>query len=128
RYLNSAAPSVEPELAVDSPYLRRLDQPRVSNCNGMQRSFERAHPEAEEFLKGREPWAQIILLPDVGLQQRGMIRQTVENLGRGQPIALELPLEILRDLRNHERSPSSHPDNVMQQTHPRQAKNKNKCL
>ena len=42
-------------------------------------------PEIQEFAQLRKFGLQIVVLPDVGLHDRRMIGQTVENIGRRQP-------------------------------------------
>src|SRR6266705_6765433 len=60
----------------------------------VQRPLELLQPEGEEAVEDRELGAQIVVLPHVGLQQRGMIGHPVENVGRGEPVALELPSKV----------------------------------
>src|SRR4051794_13694146 len=63
----------------------------------VQRSLEFVQPESEEFVEHRKLRAKIVVLPDIGLQQRGVIRQAVENVSCRQPVALDLTPEIVRD-------------------------------
>src|SRR5262245_18974166 len=62
----------------------------------MQRAFQGALPEQEEFLQLRKLRAEIVVLPDVALEQPGMDGTAIEDVRRGQPVAIELLLEIGR--------------------------------
>jgi hypothetical protein len=39
--------------------------------------------------------AKIVFLPDIALQQPWMIWTAIQNVGRGQAVAFELPVEVL---------------------------------
>jgi len=54
-----------------------------------RRTARKAFPELQEFVKHREVREQIIFLPDIGLQQYGMIRPMIQNLGGRQPITIQ---------------------------------------
>src|SRR5262245_2949556 len=54
-------------------------------------------PEIEEFIELRKCRAEIVILPDIALQQPRVIRPPVESVGSGQPIALKLPAKVLRN-------------------------------
>src|ERR1700722_6655434 len=71
--------------------------------DGEQRSLELLLPEGEKILQRRKIRKQIVILPDVGLQQRGMIRHAIENLRRGQPVTHPLLPKVLGNptRRNH---------------------------
>src|ERR1700710_2482103 len=60
-----------------------------------QGSLELLPPESEAILQRRKIRKQIVILPDVGLQQRGMIRHAIKNLRRRQPITQHLFPEIV---------------------------------
>src|SRR5262249_55153717 len=62
----------------------------------VQRAFQSLQPEIEEFVERRKYRAEIVILPDIALQQPGVIRPPVENVGCGQPIAFKLPPKVLR--------------------------------
>src|SRR5262249_12852202 len=53
-------------------------------------------PEIEEFVEHGKCRAEIVILQDIALQQPGVIRPPVENVGCGQPIAFNLPPKVLR--------------------------------
>ena len=86
---------MQPEFSVDRPDLRRLDQPRVRHRHRVQRALELFQPEIEEFIELGKVRAEIVVLPDIGLQEPGMVRPPVEDVGGGQAVALELPAKIV---------------------------------
>src|SRR5271163_3404136 len=96
RWLELARPSMQSEHPVDRAQFRRLDHLGMRDGHRMQVAIQRFPPEIQEALKFREAWTQVIGLPHIGLQQPGMIRTTVENVGGRQAIARELLLEVLR--------------------------------
>ena len=63
------AKSVQPEHAVDGAQFGRLDQLGMRNGDGEQRAFELLLPEREKILQRRKFREQILILPDIGLQQ-----------------------------------------------------------
>jgi hypothetical protein len=87
---------VQDELAVDGLELRRLDQPRMAHAHGVKNPVELVRPEIQEAVKFRKLRRQVVLLPDVALQDRGVVGQVIEDLGRGQAVALELLAELGR--------------------------------
>src|SRR5215475_1953003 len=88
--------SVQAELAVDGAHLGRLDQARMGDRHRMQRALERALPEQQELLQHRERRTEVVFLPDVALQQPGMVRAPIEDMRGGETVALELLHEIRR--------------------------------
>ena len=70
--------SVQPELAVDRTDLGRLDQPRMRHGDRVQRAFQGLQPEIEELVERRKYRAEIVILPDIALQQPGVIRPPIE--------------------------------------------------
>lgn len=62
----------------------------------MEPSFKLLTPETEKPVQHRKIRVKIVFLPDIALQQPGMIRTAVENVSRGQAVAGELPGKILR--------------------------------
>ena len=90
----STARQMQLELAADRLDLGRRDQARMRDLDRMQRAVERLRPEVEKLLQHRKFRAEIVLLPDVGLQQPGMIRTAIENVRGGQPVAFKLAAEI----------------------------------
>src|SRR5437868_15001413 len=69
----------------------------------MKGAIELLLPEREETLEHWEVGAEVVILPDIGLQQPGVIRTTIEDARGGQPVAPDLALEVFRD---HECPPS----------------------
>ena len=88
---------VQPKLAVDRSDLGRPDQPRVGDGDRVKRPFKSLQPKIEEFVQRRKRRAEIVILPDIGLQQLRMIRPAIENVGGGQSVALELLAKVLRN-------------------------------
>jgi len=60
----------------------------------MERPVERLLPECEKSLQFREFRAEVIFLPDVGLQQPGMIGTPIKDLRGGEPVTGELAPEV----------------------------------
>src|SRR5215470_13576193 len=86
--------SMQLENPVHRPQLGRLDQPRMRHGDREQRSLELFLPESEEILQRREFRKQIVILPDVSLQQRRVIRHPIENLRRRQTVTQHLFPEV----------------------------------
>src|SRR3954453_20988328 len=80
-----------------------MDQARMGHRDRMQRSLELSLPKVQEPLQLREFGEEVVSLPDVSLQQPAMIRTPVQDLRRGQAIAFDLLLKVLR---NHLRPPA----------------------
>src|SRR5262245_59889775 len=70
--------SVQLEFAVDRLDLGRLDQLAMRDRDRMQDAFQRFLPEAQEALQFREMRAHVVFLPDVGLQEPGMVGTPVQ--------------------------------------------------
>jgi hypothetical protein len=64
---------VQPEFPVDCFDLRRLDQFAMRNAHRMQRALELLLPEGQEAVQFGKFGAQIVVLPDIGLEQPAMI-------------------------------------------------------
>src|SRR4051812_17852772 len=60
-----------------------------------KRPLQRSLPERQELEQFREFRTQIVILPDVGLQQRWMVRHAIQNLRRRQPVTQHLFPEVL---------------------------------
>src|SRR5918998_410004 len=89
--------SVQGDDPVDGLELRRLDKARVCHRNGVERPMKLADPKVEELVEDGKLRSEVVLLPDEGLQERGVVRHPVQDVGGRQAVALELPDEILRD-------------------------------
>ena len=71
---------MQPELAVDRADLGRLDQPRMRHGDRVQRAFQGLQPEIQKFVERRKYRTEIVILPDITLQQPGVIRPPVERM------------------------------------------------
>ena len=76
---------MQPEYAVDGAKLRWLNQAGIRHDHRVEGAIEFFCHKGEEILECREFRKQIVILLDIGLQQRGMIRHPIEDLCRGQP-------------------------------------------
>ena len=63
--------------------LGRFDEAGMRDRDRMQDTFERFLPEFQKTPQFREIWAEVVVLPDVGLQQPGMVRAPVQDVGSG---------------------------------------------
>src|SRR6185437_3885155 len=79
-----AAGSMQPEYTIDGAELRGLDQLGVRDANRIQRPLQLLLPELQEVLQRGKSREQIVILPDIALQQRGMIGHPIEYLRRRQ--------------------------------------------
>src|SRR6476660_9218699 len=89
------AHSVQSEFAADRFELRRLDQLAVGHLHGMQWPLKLFLPEPEKTLQLGKLGEQIVILPDVGLQQPAMIGTPVPDVGGRQALTTDLFTEIL---------------------------------
>jgi hypothetical protein len=87
--------SMQSEFAADRLELRRLDQLAVSHLHRMQWPFKLFLPEREKTLQLGKLGEQVVILPDVGLQQPAMIGTPVQDVGGRQAITTDLFTEIL---------------------------------
>ena len=65
---------MKPENAIRCFDLDRFDGPGMRNRDRMQDTFERFLPKLQKTLQLREIWVEVVVLPDVALQQPGMVR------------------------------------------------------
>jgi hypothetical protein len=49
----------------------------------MQNTFERFLPKLQKTLQFREIWVEVVVLPDVALQQPGMVWAPIQDVRRG---------------------------------------------
>jgi hypothetical protein len=87
---------VETKLPIEGTDFGRFDQLGVSDGNRMQGTIELLAPEIEKSLQFGEFRAEVILLPNVGLKQPGVIGSTIEDVSRRQSVAGKLTLEVFR--------------------------------
>ena len=74
---------MKPENSIHCLDLDRFDEPGMRNRDRMQHAFERFLPKLQKTLQFREIWVEVVVLPDVALQQPGMVRAPVQNIRRG---------------------------------------------
>src|SRR5215213_4010400 len=78
-----AAPSVSALVQAEHPIHRTqfggLDQLGMGHGDSVERAFEFLLPEREKILERREAWKQVVVLPNVRLQQGWMIGQPVKD-------------------------------------------------
>jgi hypothetical protein len=89
---------MQPELPVGQLDLRRFNQMGMPDPNADKRSFKRLLPELQELPQDREGRCHIVILPDEGLDEMRVVGVAVEDFGRRQSIAGELPNKIPGDL------------------------------
>src|SRR5260370_10258112 len=85
---------MQAKFAVDGAQLGGLDQARVRDDHRVQRSLELFEPERQKPIEHRKPRTQVVVLPDIRLQERRMIGQSIENLRGREAVALELAAEV----------------------------------
>jgi hypothetical protein len=89
------------EFGANHSQLRRPDQGRMRDGNLKQLAIEFGCPEVEkafEFWKAR---GQVVLLPDIALQQGWIVWQAVDDFRRGQAEACQLGAEIVVEPLGH---------------------------
>jgi hypothetical protein len=86
--------SVKAEFRADHPQFRGFDQRRMADDDLMDCSIELFRPEFEKFPQFRKFWLKVVLLPDEGLNDRRMVWHPIEDIGRCDPIALQLATKV----------------------------------
>ena len=66
----------------------------MGDGDGMKQAVQLPRPEIEKLLQLGEMRVQVVLLPDVGLQDSGMIGHSVQDVGGRQTEPFELPTEV----------------------------------
>jgi hypothetical protein len=74
---------MKPENAIRCFDLDRFDEVGMRNRDRMQDTFERFPPKLQKTLQLREIWVEVVVLPDVALQQPGMVRAPIQDVRRG---------------------------------------------
>jgi len=69
-----------------------FEESGVREGDSVKRSVEGVSPEIEKPAKHGKVRRQIVVLPNIGLQDRRMIWHSVENSGRRQAVTLQLPI------------------------------------
>lgn len=85
---------LQPEFAAHRAEIGGSDQILVGDGDPEQLAVELRLPEGEELVELGKARGEIVVLPDVFLQDRGMVGQAVENAGGGQSIARDLAGEV----------------------------------
>ena len=75
--------SVDADYAVDGFPFGRPQQALMGDADRMEGAFQLAPPVIEKALEGGEMGGEIVILPDEELEQGGMVRQAVVDLGGG---------------------------------------------
>ena len=78
---------MQSEDATDGVQFSRLDEFRMRDGDCEQRTIELCFPEGEKVLQRREIWKQIVVLPDVSLQQPLTIRTAIDYFRYCQSVA-----------------------------------------
>src|SRR5690606_4993682 len=86
--------SVQPELGGHRAELAGADELLVRHRHRAERALELASPEVEEVVKRREGRGEVVGLPDIGLEERRMIRQGVEDFCCGQSVPVPLQGQV----------------------------------
>ncbi len=86
--------SVDDDFGADQPHLGRPQQARVGESHRVDRPVEFASPEIQELLELREAGRDVVVLPDVRLEQGLCVGHPIVYLGRRERPALELTTEV----------------------------------
>src|SRR5579884_2298932 len=89
--------SMQPELAVDSADFGWLDQLGMRHCDRVEGALQLLQPEIQKLVELGEPRTEVVILPDVGLQNVPIVRQAIQDMGRRQAIAFELTAKVMRN-------------------------------
>jgi hypothetical protein len=71
----------------------RSDPFALLDVDRVQLAFDAAFPKFEKAAKLRVIGGEVEFLPDEALQQRRVVRQVVDDLGRGEPVPPQLQLQ-----------------------------------
>ncbi len=71
--------------AINTAELGGFDEANRGHAYMMQLAVEVPAPKVEKFLEFGKTRGKVEVLPDIGLQERRMIGQAVEDLGCGEP-------------------------------------------
>src|SRR6185295_2926232 len=84
----SVSALLERELAAVIFQLGRLNDPSGSNPHRVQLAVQLGLPEAQEGVEHRKFRAQVVFLPEIGLEKSWVVRPAVDDLRRGQTVPL----------------------------------------
>ena len=80
--------------AVQCPEFTRFDEFLTGYIHRMELSIEFFDPKVEKFEQDGIFWRQIVVLPDVCLEEAGVIGHVVEDLRRCEAVITQLQIEI----------------------------------
>jgi hypothetical protein len=86
--------SVKFEFAFNAAPLAWPDQVLMGVADGMQRAIEASLPELEELVHLGKVGGEVVILPDIGLQDGLKVRDVVKYVCGGEAIAAKLTLKI----------------------------------
>src|SRR4029078_12352579 len=86
---------MQAKFGVEGAELGRLDQLAVRAAHGMQRPFQFFLPESQKTMQLREFGEQVVVLPNVRLQQPAMVGAAVQDVRGRQAVTTHLFTEIL---------------------------------
>ena len=90
RHVRATWPVRNQTLSMDVHHRIHMPHPAMAadrrrcNADGVQVRIDLTPPEIQELLEAGILWHEVDLLPDIGLQQRRMIRHAIKDLGGGQ--------------------------------------------
>jgi hypothetical protein len=79
----------------------RADQSLMRDFDPVKFAFELRLPEMQEFIQDWKTRRYVEILPDIGLQQRRVVGNMINDFGRRQTVILELSREIAVNLTYH---------------------------
>jgi hypothetical protein len=102
--------SIERELLIDHAQFRGPNKPRVGDGYRMQKALEIADPKIQELPEVGKVRMQVMLLPNVILENPRVIRQVIEDAGGRQAVSFKLATKVDAD---HQASPWLYIANVV---------------
>ena len=75
-------------------HFTRRNQPAADHVDGVQRPFYFPPPERQKAFQHRKFGRLVVVLPDITLQQRGIIGKAVDDFGGCEAEALKLLLKV----------------------------------
>jgi len=86
--------SIDQKLTARVCKLAWLDQLFVRDFDHVELAFQLRFPKMQEFMQNGKARREVEFLPDVGLQQSGVVGQAVNNLRRRQAVIFKLFREV----------------------------------
>lgn len=90
----SGSSLVQLELTIDTPPFVGPDQALMAVVDRVQRTIEGRSPEVKEPVHLGKIGSQIVVLPDVGLENGFKVRDAIKDMRGGQAVAAQLPFQI----------------------------------